>query len=278
MTRAIADLGGTSRQSLAAARAALDIALKGKQESEAAKFAAELFAVLSALDSSAPLRRALTDASRDAKDKAKLVTELFSKSGGEVLAIMTKLVEVKWSKPSDLANAIEQLAIESEATSADIAGSLDRLEEELFAFSKAVASDSELLQALNSNKYSAEGKRVLVAKLFGGKVSPSTSRMLGHLVSGLRGRNLEGTIAFYIRATAARRERTIATVTSAIALTDTQREKLAAALAAKIGQKVRLNVEVDPTVMGGISIRFADELIDATIVNRLADASRALAG
>ena len=278
MTRALADLGGTSRQSLAAARAALDAALKGKQESEAAKFAAELFAILAALDSSAPLRRALTDASRDAKDKAKLVTELFAKSGVEVLAIMTNLVEAKWSKPSDLANAIEQLAVEAEATSADIAGNLDRVEEELFDFSKIIASDSELLQALNTNKYSAEGKRVLVAKLFGGKVTPSTSRMLGHLVSGQRGRNLEGTIAFYIKATAARRERTIATVTSAIALTDAQREKLAAALAVKIGQKVRLNVEVDPNVLGGIAIRFADELIDATIVNRLADASRALAG
>jgi F-type H+-transporting ATPase subunit delta len=278
MTRAIADLGGTSRQSLAAARIALDAVLKGKQESEAAKFAAELFAVLAALDSSAPLRRALTDASRDAKDKAKLVSDLFAKSGGDLLAILTKLVEVKWSRPSDLANAIEQLAVEAEATSADLAGNLDRLEEELFGFSKVISSDGELLQALNSNKYSAEGKRVLVAKLFGGKIAPSTSRMLGHLVSGLRGRNLEGTIAYYIKATAARRERTIATVTSAIALTDTQREKLAAALAAKIGQKVRLNVEVDPTVMGGISIRFADELIDATIVNRLADASRALAG
>ena len=278
MTRAIADLGGTSRQSLATARAALDAALRGKQESEAAKFAAELFAVLAALDSSAPLRRALTDASRDAKDKAKLVTDLFAKSGGDVLSILTKLVEVKWSKPSDLANSIEQLAVEAEATSADIAGSLDRLEEELFGFSKTISSDGELLQALNSNKYSAEGKRVLVAKLLGGKIAPATSRMLGHLVSGLRGRNLEGTIAYYIKATAARRERTIATVTSAITLTDTQREKLAAALAAKIGQKVRLNVEVDPAVMGGISIRFADELIDATIVNRLADASRALAG
>jgi F-type H+-transporting ATPase subunit delta len=278
MTRANADLGGTSRQALAAARIALDAVLKGKQESEAAKIAAELFATLAALDSSAPLRRALTDASREAKDKVKLVTDLFAKSGGDVLSILAKLVEVKWSKPSDLANAIEQLAIEAEATSADIAGSLDRLEEELFGFSKAIASDSELLQALNSNKYSAEGKRVLVAKLFGGKVAPSTARMLGHLVSGLRGRNLEGTIAYYIKATAARRERTIATVTSAIALTDTQREKLAAALAAKIGAKVRLNVEVDPSVMGGISIRFADELIDATIVNRLADASRALAG
>jgi F-type H+-transporting ATPase subunit delta len=155
---------------------------------------------------------------------------------------------------------------------------LDRLEEELFSFSRVVASENDLLQALSSAKYSAEGKRVLVAKLFGGKVSPATSRMLGHLVSGLRGRNLEGTIAFYIKATAARRARMIANVKSAIALTDSQKEKLAATLAAKIGQPVRLNVEIDPTVIGGVSIRFADELIDATIVNRLAEASRALAG
>jgi F-type H+-transporting ATPase subunit delta len=278
MTRAIADLGGTSRQSLAAARAALDAALKGKNEAEAAKFAAELFTVLSALDASAPLRRALTDGSRDAKDKVQLANDLFAKSASAALSLLGEIVALKWTKPSDLGNAFEQLAIEAEATSANFSGDLDRLEEELFSFSRVVAAENELLQALSSNKYSAEGKRVLVAKLFGGKVSPATSRMLGHLVSGLRGRNLEGTIAFYIKATAARRARMIANVKSAIALTETQKEKLAATLAAKIGQPVRLNVEIDPTVIGGISIRFADELIDATIVNRLAEASRALAG
>ena len=205
MTRAIADLGGTSRQSLAAARTALDAALKGKSESEAAKYAAELFAALSALDTSAPLRRALTDASRDAKDKVKLVSDLFANSAGSTLALLSELASLKWSRPSDLANALEQLAIEAEATSANLSGDLDRLEEELFSFSRIVASENELLQSLSSNKYSAEGKRVLVAKLFGGKVSPATSRMLGHLVSGLRGRNLEGTISFYIKTTAARR-------------------------------------------------------------------------
>ena len=278
MTRAAVDLGGTSRQALAAARTALDSALKGKSDSDAAKYAAELFTALSALDTSAPLRRALTDTSRDSKDKEKLVRDLFSKSAPLVVALLENLAALKWSKPSDLANAVEQLAIEAEATSANLAGELDRLEEELFAFSRVVAGDNELLQSLGSNKYSAEGKRVLVAKLFGGKVSSSTGRMLGHLVSGLRGRNFEGTVAFYIRATAARRERVIANVKSAIALTETQKEKLTAALAAKIGQPVRLNVEIDPFVMGGISIRFADELIDATIVNRLAEASRALAG
>ncbi|NCX35373.1 MAG: F0F1 ATP synthase subunit delta [Actinobacteria bacterium] len=228
MTRAIADLGGTSRQSLATARAALDAALKGKNESEAAKFAAELFTALAALDASAPLRRALTDASRDAKDKVKLVNDLFAKGAGSTLALLGELASLKWSRPSDLANAVEQLAIEAEATSANISGELDRLEEELFGFSRVVATENELLQSLSSNKYSAEGKRVLVAKLFGGKVSPATSRMLGHLVSGLRGRNLEGTIAFYIKATAARRARMIANVKSAIALTDSQKEKLAA--------------------------------------------------
>jgi len=219
MARAIADLGGTSRQSLATARAALDAALKGKNESEAAKFAAELFTALAALDASAPLRRALTDASRDAKDKVKLVNDLFAKGAGSTLALLGELASLKWSRPSDLANAVEQLAIEAEATSANISGELDRLEEELFGFSRVVAIENELLQSLSSNKYSG-----------------------------------------------------------AIALTDSQKEKLAATLAAKIGQPVRLNVEIDPTVIGGISIRFADELIDATIVNRLAEASRALAG
>ena len=274
----LADMGGTSRQAIAAARAALDNSLKGKTEADVAKFAGELFTALAALDSSAPLRRSLTDAARDAKDKSKLVSDLFAKGAPNVVSLLSELANLKWSKPSDLADAVEQLAIETEAAAANLAGELDRLEEELFSFSRVVAGDNDLLQALSASKYSGEGKRVLVAKLFGGKVSAATSRMLGHLVSSFRGRNFEGTVAFYIKATAARRNRMIAEVKTAVVLSDAQREKLTATLAAKIGQPVRLNIEVDPSVIGGISIRFADELIDATIVNRLADASRALAG
>ncbi len=278
MTRELTEMGGTSRQAILAARSALDLALKGKSESEIARFASELFTALSALDSSTPLRRSITDVARDEKDKAKLVSEVFSKGAPSVSNLLIELSALKWSKPNDLVDTLEHLAVEAEASAANLSGELDRLEEELFAFSRIVSGDNELRQALSSNAYSAEGKRVLVAKLFGGKVSQVTGRMLGHLVSGLRGRNLESTIEFYIKATAARRNRMIAVVTTAIAISDQQREKLAATLAAKIGQPVRLNIEIDPSVIGGISVRFADELIDATIVNRLADASRALAG
>jgi F-type H+-transporting ATPase subunit delta len=278
MTRELMEMGGTSRQAILAARASLDLALKGKSESEISKFASELFTALAALDSSAPLRRSITDVSRDAKAKSQLVSEVFSKGAPTVIGLLGELSALKWSIPNDLVDTLEQLAVEAEASAANVSGELDRLEEELFAFSRIVADDVELRQALSSNAYSSEGKRVLVAKLFGGKVSPTTGRMLGHLVSGLRGRNLEATIDFYIKATAARRNRTIALVKIAVGITDAQREKLAATLTAKIGQPVRLNIEIDPSVIGGISIRFADELIDATIVNRLADASRALAG
>ena len=278
MSRALAALGGASRQSLIAARKSLDELLKGLSAADASALSAHLFAVVTTLDSSTPLRRALTDNSRDANSKAELAKELFGKSTSDLaIKLLINLTALRWSSPSNLGDVIEQLAVEAEASVANQNNELDRLEEEIFQFSRIVASDLERRQILNSAKYSGEGKRVLVAKLLASKVSPSTSRLLAELVSGMRGRSIEKTIAFYASAAAARKMRVIAHVKSAVELSQAQKDKLASSLSGKIGQPVRLNVELDPKVLGGLSIRFADELIDATIVNRLADAGRALA-
>lgn len=278
MSRAMAALGGASRQSLIAARKSLDELLKGLSSAEASALSAHLFTVVTTLDSSTPLRRALTDNSRDAKSKAELAKDLFGKSTSDLaIKLLINLTALRWSSPSNLGDVIEQLAVEAEASVANQNNELDRLEEEIFQFSRIVASDLELRQILNSAKYSGEGKRVLVAKLLASKVSPSTSRLLASLVSGMRGRSIERTIAFYASAAAARKMRVIAHVKSAVELSQAQKDKLASSLSSKIGQPVRINVELDPKVLGGLSIRFADELIDATIVNRLADAGRALA-
>ncbi|MSO34193.1 MAG: F0F1 ATP synthase subunit delta [Candidatus Nanopelagicaceae bacterium] len=274
----MAALGGASRQSLIAARKSLDELLKGLSAADASALSAHLFTVVTTLDSSTPLRRALTDNSRDANSKAELAKELFGKSTSDLaIKLLINLTALRWSSPSNLGDVIEQLAVEAEASVANQNNELDRLEEEIFQFSRIVASDLELRQILNSAKYSGEGKRVLVAKLLASKVSPSTSRLLAALVSGMRGRSIERTIAFYASAAAARKMRVIAHVKSAVELSQAQKAKLASSLSGKIGQPVRLNVELDPKVLGGLSIRFADELIDATIVNRLADAGRALA-
>ncbi|NDF93964.1 MAG: F0F1 ATP synthase subunit delta [Actinobacteria bacterium] len=278
MSRDLAALGGASRQALIAARKLLDELLKGLSAADASALSAQLFAVVTTLDSSTPLRRALTDNSRDANSKAELAKELFAKSTSDLtIKLLISLTALRWSSPSNLGDVIEQLAVEAEASVANQNNELDRLEEEIFHFSRIVASELELRQILNSPKYSSEGKRVLVAKLLASKVCPSTSRLLASLVSGMRGRSIEKTIAFYASATAARKMRVIAHVKSAVELSQAQKDKLASSLSGKIGQPVRLNIELDPKVLGGLSIRFADELIDATIVNRLADAGRALA-
>ena len=66
-------------------------------------------------------------------------------------------------------------------------------------------------------------------------------------------------------------------VRSAIELSATQRRQLADALAASYGHQVHLNVVIDPSVVGGISVRIGDELIDGTVASRLAAVRRKLA-
>ncbi|NDB37700.1 MAG: F0F1 ATP synthase subunit delta, partial [Actinobacteria bacterium] len=174
MSRDLAALGGASRQALIAARKLLDELLKGLSAADASALSAQLFAVVTTLDSSTPLRRALTDNSRDANSKAELAKELFAKSTSDLtIKLLISLTALRWSSPSNLGDVIEQLAVEAEASVANQNNELDRLEEEIFHFSRIVASELELRQILNSPKYSSEGKRVLVAKLLASKVCPS---------------------------------------------------------------------------------------------------------
>jgi F-type H+-transporting ATPase subunit delta len=74
----------------------------------------------------------------------------------------------------------------------------------------------------------------------------------------------------------ARKDRLVAHVKSAVELSDAQLTKLIAALSKQMGRDVYINVEIDPKVLGGISVRYADDVIDGTIVNRLTEAGRAL--
>jgi F-type H+-transporting ATPase subunit delta len=272
-------LGGSSRQSLAKLRGTLDETLKGLSAADSTAISKDLFTALIALDSSIGLRRALTDPSRDGASKAELISDLFAKSlHAKAISVLGAAVALRWSNPTQLADALEQLAVEAEASAANIGDELERVQSEVFTFSRLLIENPELRQALNTPADSEEHKQSLLTAIFGAKVSPSTLRLIEQAVRGLRGRNIERTINAYSHAVTARRDRVNAHVRSCVALTDAQQKSLIAALTKQIGQPVRLNVEIDPSILGGISIRFADEVIDGTIINRLAEAREAIAG
>lgn len=269
-------LGGSSRQSLEVARGALDVAVKGATGAAAASLSAELFVVATTLHGSLSLRRAITDPSRDASAKETLVKDLFKSLSAPAIELTTKVASLRWSNSGDLVHVLEQLAIEAQASAANIEGALDRVEDELFAAEQAVAGSSELRKALIT--VGADSAKVGIVKdLFAKNGSPYSVALLIELVTTLRGRSIEVAFQDYKYALAARRNRVIALVRVAVALTDAQRDRLANALTAQVGQPVRINIEVDPTVLGGVAIKFADELVDGTVVNRLASAGRSMA-
>ena len=77
---------------------------------------------------------------------------------------------------------------------------------------------------------------------------------------------------------AERRHRRVATVTVAAPLTDAQRTRLAGVLATALGGQVELDVVVDPRVIGGLRVQSGPDVIDSTVLARLTDARRRLAG
>ena len=73
-------------------------------------------------------------------------------------------------------------------------------------------------------------------------------------------------------------ERTLdVTVTSAIALSDAQREQFAKAMRKRLDREVRLHCEIDPALLGGAVIRADDLVIDGSVRSSLLQLAAAAA-
>jgi F-type H+-transporting ATPase subunit delta len=272
-------LGGTSRVSVLALRKALEEKVNNLSANDAAQFSNDLFTILTVLSTSVGMRRALTDNARDAGAKAELISNLFGKNiSATAQSILASAASLRWSNPSELADAIEQLAVEAESFVADKNNELDQVEDQLFNFARVLTANPALRQALNTAADSDSGKVALLESITKGKYANSTLNLLRRVVVLRRGRNLDATLAAYSHYVSIRRNRVVAHVKTAVALDPAQQKNLVTALGKAIGKSVHINVEVDPKVLGGISIRYGDEIIDGTVVNRLAEASRALVG
>ncbi|MFF3320787.1 F0F1 ATP synthase subunit delta [Streptomyces sp. NPDC002889] len=271
-------MNGASREALAAAREALD-ALTDNTSVDAKKLAEELAAVTALLDREVSLRRVLTDPAQAGEAKAELAGRLLGgQVGGETLDLVTGMVRSRWSQSRDLVDALEELASIADLTAAQQAGTLDDVEDELFRFSRILAANTELRSALTNRSASASAKAELVSSLLGGKADPATVRLVVRLVTKPRGRSLEAGLESLSKLAAARRDRMVAIVTSAVPLSDAQKQRLGAGLARMYGREMHLNLEVDPSVIGGIQVRVGDEVINGTIADRIAEAKRRIAG
>jgi len=267
-------MASSTRQALAAAKEAIS-PLLGKAD---LLFAEELFTIGAAIASSIQLRNLLSDPSGEEKSKQGALAAVFGKAiSKDALAFANKLSGLRWSKGSDLVSAFEQMGVYVVASIASRDKALAELEDQLFAARSVVDSSQDLQQALSSRQASVESKVELVSALFKGKLSAASALLVRFAVIGSRQHKLSEVLEAFGKQVSAVADRLVATVTVAAPLSAAQQNRLEAALSASYGTELNLNVEIDPSILGGVKVQVSGEIIDGSVAARLNQAKLQLA-
>lgn len=268
-----------SRESYAAAVAKLTPLTTGDRPVPLAGIADEVLSVARLLVGEPRLRRALSDPARIGADRVALLRSVLDgKVSADALVLVTALVAGRWSSPGELVDATERLGVEALLASAESAGELGEVEDELFRFGQVVEGDSRLVGVLGDSTVPVEQRASLVADLLQGKARPATVRLATLALSGYGGRGFAASLTRLVEAAAERRDRQVAYVTVASPLSEADERHLGERLARMYGREVALKVNVDPRILGGVSVRIGNDLYDGTILRRLNETRSALTG
>jgi F-type H+-transporting ATPase subunit delta len=264
------------RENTAGLRARLD----GRREDPGlATLPGDLFAAADLVGQDLQLRMALSDAGQPVQSRVGLVRAIFA---GRVspLAVDTlaDVASQRWPESTSMLEAVEGLAAQGAFLGAERAASLDAVEDQLFGFSRAVSESADLQMALSDPSVGSQAKAALVESLLVGRAQTQTVQVLAYALSHLRGRRADTVIEGLMDLAAEQRGRSVAEVRVARPLDPEQATRLSAALSRIHGRDVRLNVAVDPEVIGGISVRIGNEVVDATMATRIEQARRVLVG
>ncbi|MEQ0561839.1 F0F1 ATP synthase subunit delta [Amycolatopsis sp. NEAU-NG30] len=245
---------------------------------DAATVGDELLSVVDLLDREIGLRRAVSDASATPEARTGLVRRLFDgKLSEPALKVLDVVAGSRWSSPRELVDGLEELGRSALLTAAEKTGNVDTVESQLFQVARVVAGHPELETALSDLAGPADAKRALVRGLFADKVDVVTETLVEQVVRRAKGRGVGVGLDKLVKLAAERRERSVAYVTSANALTDEQTAQLGAKLNDIYGRPIALHVEVDPRLGGGLVVRVGDEVIDGSAAGQLAALRRRLA-
>jgi len=148
-------------------------------------------------------------------------------------------------------------------------GTIDEVEDELFRFARSLEGSDELRNILTDDQIPAAKRQAIVEDLLGGKATSTTTQLVSMVVGSGRGRDLPAIIDRLVARASSSKQLELAEVRSAVALSDDQKDRLAAALANATGKQVNLKVVVDPSVIGGLVATVGDTVIDGTVRTRI---------
>jgi F-type H+-transporting ATPase subunit delta len=134
---------------------------------------------------------------------------------------------------------------------------------------RAVLTDPQVRRVL-ANPTIPTAKRVeLVEALADRAMGKEGLNLAKLLVASRRVAAIDGIVEEYERLADAAAGRVRATATTAVDLSDSDRRRVGRELSERLGKEVRLEVRVDPAILGGLVLQFGDRVIDASVAARL---------
>jgi F-type H+-transporting ATPase subunit delta len=242
-----------------------------------AEIGQDLFGIAALLRSEPGLRRTVTDVSTPGEAKSALVHGILDgKVSAKAADLAAAGAAARWIGTRDLADALEHLGVVAVVRSAGRPAA-GQLSDQLFLVGQTVDGNPELQIALSDPVRTVADKRGLLEDLFGAKVLPAAMTLAGQALSGSF-RSFGAAVEEYQKVAAATNGENVALVRVARPLSSPEQSRLQQALSAAYDRPVHLNVEVDPTLLGGVRVEIGDDVIDGTVVARLDEARRRLAG
>jgi F-type H+-transporting ATPase subunit delta len=236
--------------------------------------AREVFGVLAVLDENGALRRAVIDPSYDGSHRAQVVRRLFAgKVSDSAVQIVAELVERRWSDDREFTDSLEAAGVLVAAAAAENRGGLAALDEvvdRLIAFKGVLDGSHELQRAMGDPRADVDAKTRLARRLAPG--TPEEAMLLiEQAVLSPRGALVGRLVERFAEEVAARREQWIAHVTTSRPLGEDQLRRLQQQLDALYGKDLKLAVEVDPALLGGLRVKVGEEVIDGSVATRLGE-------
>jgi F-type H+-transporting ATPase subunit delta len=278
-TGATARLRAASRESLRTLVAEFDRLADGLDADGLTKLADELGSVVTLLVAESSLNKHLAEPTDDPAPKVRLVEALLSGKVGEpTLDILKIAVSQRWSTEANLIDAVEHIARVALLKRAERAGEIDDVEEQLFRFGRLLDAEPRLAALLSDYTAPADGRVALLDKILDSQSgsNDTAAALLRQTIGQLRGERADEAVIDLAELAVARRGEVVAHVSAPAELSDAQRTRLTEVLTRIYGHPVSVQLDVDPDVLGGLSIAVGDEVIDGSIASRLSAAETQL--
>lgn len=133
----------------------------------------------------------------------------------------------------------------------------------------AFKDNEELFSVLVAENINITDKIEIFTKIFKGKIEDVLFNFVAVLIEKKRINLFFEICDEYTKMSNDKNKKLIAFVTSAVELTDTQKNDLAIKLNKKTGKEITLETIVDTSILGGVIVKYDNTLIDGSVKTKL---------